>query len=115
MKPQEQDRELASWLDAYEVEEIDPHSRDALLERIALEAASLQRPRSFALRLFRSEGWFADAAAMAAAALIGFWIGIAPVQSVSTRSETLQASDSSDTKYVERMVFGATSWKEVKL
>ncbi len=116
---QEPDRELKEWLAEYRVEEIDAVSRDALLDKIVAHASASQ-PRSgkvFSLRFLNSfaGGWLNEAAALAAAAVFGFWIGSGSSLSSSETVMTSEVASSSVSTYLGETVFGPTSWKEVSL
>jgi hypothetical protein len=118
MKQREQDHDLAPWLDAYTVDDIDPRSRDALLDRIVAAALAppRQTPKPFFVRFFQAGGIMADVAAMAAAAFIGFWAGTGTlVPTASQKTTVIQQADNSGSTYLENMVFGVTSWKEIQL
>jgi|GEM_PF-5963964 hypothetical protein len=114
---QKQDHEVDSWLAHYEVADPDDSSRKALLDKIVAAASLLpqDRPQPFLSRL-KAEEWVQDAAALAAVAVLGFWIGsgsfgMAASKPISVPSEVSSISST----YLNRIIFGPKSWKEVSL
>ncbi|MDD3371745.1 MAG: hypothetical protein PHE27_07990 [Alphaproteobacteria bacterium] len=119
MKQQKQDPDLDLELRLadYRIADLAASERQALLDKI-MDAAPVPtapaptRP-SVTLRGWR-KGWTLDAAAFAAVALLGFWVGTAPSQTVLL-SGTAQTMASTSQGYMNEIVFGPTSWKEVSL
>lgn len=124
---QEQDRELGRLLSCYRVAVPDTQAHNALLDRIVAAASAVPQDRAplFSSRTFSSrprslrnwaQGWTADAAALAAVALLGFWIGNASLMTTSSvKTVSTQATYSASADYLNRIVFGPKSLNEVSL
>ena len=112
----EQDREMKAWLDNYSIADMDPTAHNALLDRIVANASACPRsmPKTFSLRSWMTQG-LANAAALAALAVFGFWIGegSSGPRTATTVSEATVLS--SDAAYFDKIVLGPNSWKEVSL
>ena len=113
--PQEQDRDLAQWLNAYRVDDLTASRHAALLDKI-VRGAVLQpvRPaRSY---------WVKQAMAVAAAGVLGFYVGSADTHMTWTTQDSsvvqtasAEPASSVSADYIDRVVFGVQSWKEVSL
>ncbi|MDD4615801.1 MAG: hypothetical protein PHW76_01595 [Alphaproteobacteria bacterium] len=115
MTQHEQDHDLNEWLASYDIPEIGIASRNALLSRIMAQVpASPQRNIwPCALSSFASR-WGGEAAALAAAAVLGFWIGLG-APAFSFYGTTVSVASTSVTTYLGQTVFGPASWREVSL
>ncbi|MDR3424571.1 MAG: hypothetical protein P4M13_05770 [Alphaproteobacteria bacterium] len=109
---QEQDCEMAQRLADYRVADAD----EALLDRIVAAACATPQnpPRSFSLRIW-VQSWTADAAALVAVALLGFWIGTHSFPAATTKTAAAREASSVGENYFDRIIFGPQSWKEINL
>jgi anti-sigma-K factor RskA len=113
---QNSDSELDALLATYKLAEANP---DLLSKIVAQAAITPQKKKSiFAwpqLQFLSDVIWRWEAAAFAALALLGFWIGAASFASLETRIVQPSSSSSSDAAYINTIIFGPTTWKEVTI
>lgn len=117
MNTQKPDPELDALLRGYDVPDMAPASREALLDRIVGFASASPHPPPFRFPFAgrRLSAWVPDATALAALALFGFWIGTGTIGSSILQTAAERQTASIDEAYYNEIVFGPTSWKEVSL
>ena len=112
---QEQDHDLHRLLAAYEVDDMSPASQKALLDTIVAAARLEPQCPASAIRRFFASGLPSNAAALVVIALLGFWIGTGSAKTASTGTALAEKAASSGEEYLNKVVFGPKSWKEVRL
>ncbi len=112
---QKQDRDLEEALACYRVPDMGGASRAALLERIVAAAGETPQQPCAAPR-FGVPAWGASAALLVIVAVSGFWIGGGVSRPASSyRTIAAYEADSSADRYLNQMIFGSKSWREVSL
>ncbi|MDD3030380.1 MAG: hypothetical protein PHS57_08940 [Alphaproteobacteria bacterium] len=110
---------LGNELDAYRVQDMDPSSAQALLDKIvaAVAAKNPVRPNPSALWSRRKVSALAlQLPTMAFVAFLGFGIGTSMPQTMRDFSSfKAEEADLAEVEYLDQIIFGPTSWKEVSL
>jgi len=96
---------LADWLAAYRVAD----ANVALLDRIVAVAASTPQRLKWGFG-----SWWEEAATLAALALLGFWIGNASLPPLA-KNTAMRPAYSAGAVYLDKIIFGPKSWREVNL
>jgi hypothetical protein len=125
---QKQDHDLDVWLANYRIARIGEPSHRMLLDKIVAAARVLPqlRPQVFNRQTLMSHleafisyrqawGLIPNAAALAAVALVGFWVGIGSTKTPISIQTAVQQATSTNADYFDQIVFGPKSWREVNL
>lgn len=117
MNRQEQDRNLSSFLAAYDVPEIDAERREAFLARVVGIASVTPQGRTSGLgRTVFASRWMANVTALIVLTFLGYWSGgLVPSQAHPDRTTKSFFASAEGEAYLNNVVLGPSSWREVSL